>query len=93
MGITLHGLNRRNTIDTDHGFNRTLRDRRRQTSKVTPYALAVETHAEHGGPLPEVGAIEGDGGKLHKGVGTRSSSHAKCCGVGWGGRSRRRKLA
>lgn len=93
MGITLHGLNRRNTIDTDHGFNRTLRDRRRQTSKVTPYALAVETHAEHGGPLPEVGAIEGDGGKLHKGVGTRSNNHAKCCGVGWGGRSRRRKLA
>lgn len=32
-----------------------------------------EAHVKHDGPLPEVGAIKGDGGKWHKRCGMRSS--------------------
>jgi hypothetical protein len=69
LGINLHGMStRRNTIHPYRGFLGMHRDRRRRwhTSKVTPYVVDIETHAKHGGPLLEVGAIKGDGGKCHK---------------------------
>jgi hypothetical protein len=79
LGINLHDLSRRNTIGPYRVLCMTLwYMRRRQTSKVNPYAVAIETHAKHGGPLPKVGAIKCDERKLRKRGGTRRSNHVEC---------------